>query len=90
MIMPIRTCTGCRATAEKAELVRLVADKAGRVKVDDGKRMPGRGAYVHKRLACLEDVVKNGGFSKAFRRNTQPLDVARLWSSLNGEEGSRA
>ena len=88
--MPARTCTGCGKSAEKGELVRLVIDAAGRIKVDERKRLPGRGAYVHRRWECFEDVVKNSGLSRSFRRKTQPFDAERLWVSLNEEEGSRA
>jgi len=88
--MPIRTCTGCHTTSERAALVRVVLDPAGRVVVDHGKRLPGRGAWLHAQRACVESVVKGSGFSKSFRRKTRPLDVEQLWQALNEEEGSRA
>ena len=88
--MPIRTCIGCRQTGERAELVRLVRDGAGRVKVDMTKQLPGRGAWVHARRGCVEGVVKSNGLSRSFRGKTQPVDADGLWSALNEEKGSRS
>jgi predicted RNA-binding protein YlxR (DUF448 family) len=83
--MPIRTCVGCQQREEQHILVRWVAEPSGRIKIDDKRREAGRGAYVHRDRACLEGAVK-GGFSRSFRRRTQPLDVERLWHLVEDEE----
>lgn len=49
----LRTCVGCRAATEAAELVRLVAGPEGEIVVDLSGGAFGRGAWVHVRPSCL-------------------------------------
>lgn len=63
---PIRTCLGCRARDTRATLTRLIA-RGGRVYVDVAKRAPGRGAWMHARVTCLEAFARRGGFVRALR-----------------------
>jgi predicted RNA-binding protein YlxR (DUF448 family) len=52
---PQRTCIGCRQTGKKNELIRVVWQKElSAVTVDSRKSLPGRGAYLHLALPCLE------------------------------------
>ena len=77
--VPLRTCVGCRQIDEQKNLVRIVLDATGRVKVDRKKSLSGRGAWLHESRACVEKAVHNGGLPKSFRRKTQPLDGERLF-----------
>ena len=58
--MAVRTCVGCRESGDRRadDLVRLVLSPDGDIVVDLGGKLPGRGAWVHTRLACLERVAK--------------------------------
>jgi predicted RNA-binding protein YlxR (DUF448 family) len=85
--MPIRTCVGCQQRETQEKLVRWVAEATGRIKLDDHARQPGRGAYTHRTRDCLEAAVR-GGFSRSFRRRTQPLDVERLWELVEDKEST--
>ncbi|CAI9398869.1 hypothetical protein AESSP_00079 [Aestuariimicrobium sp. T2.26MG-19.2B] len=68
---PIRTCVGCRRVAGRDELVRhVVVD--GVVVVDPGRRLPGRGSWLHPDPACLAAAVKRGGFARSQRRPADP------------------
>lgn len=84
--MPIRTCVGCRAAVDQHALVRLVVEPTGRVKIDRGRRRPGRGAYLHQSKACVDEAVHNRALQKSLRRKTQPVDARRLWATLTGNE----
>ena len=68
---PIRTCIGCRGRAPAADLVRTVAvtDPDGTVTVvlDERRRLPGRGAWLHPRAQCLAAARKRGAFRRALR-----------------------
>ena len=65
--VPIRTCIGCGESAAKPELVRVVA--AGDELVpDSAMRLPGRGAYLHRSLACLERAERRKAFPRALRQ----------------------
>ncbi|MBS2962869.1 YlxR family protein [Actinocrinis puniceicyclus] len=64
--MPTRTCVGCRARDAQDRLLRIVAGE-GEVLPDPGRRLPGRGAYLHPRLACLALAERKRAFPRALR-----------------------
>ncbi|MBW4720180.1 YlxR family protein [Saccharothrix sp. SC076] len=77
---PVRTCIGCRARTSPSELLRLVV-VAGAVVPDTGRRLPGRGAWLHPDSGCLRNAEKRRAFPRAFRVQG-PLDVVRLRGHL--------
>ncbi|MFE4539807.1 YlxR family protein [Streptomyces scopuliridis] len=73
---PERTCVGCRKRAAKNDLLRIVV--AGEQCVPDQRgTLPGRGAYMHPALICLDLAVRRRAFPRAFRVQG-PLDSAEL------------
>ncbi|RFU88034.1 YlxR family protein [Streptomyces triticagri] len=73
---PERTCVGCRERAAKKDLLRIVAIE-GVCAPDPRGTLPGRGAYVHPALVCLDLAVRRRAFSRAFRVRSA-LDTAEL------------
>ncbi|MFF2773741.1 YlxR family protein [Streptomyces sp. NPDC058052] len=73
---PERTCVGCRERAAKSDLLRIVMIKDECVP-DDRGTLPGRGAYVHPALHCLDLAVRRRAFPRAFK-TPGPLDTAVL------------
>ena len=65
--MPVmRTCVGCKERVVKSSLLRLVA--AGDViQPDPRARLPGRGAYLHPSLGCLDLARRRRAFPRALR-----------------------
>ena len=63
---PERTCVGCRERAAKSDLLRIVAIKDECVP-DPRGTLPGRGAYVHPALVCLDQAVRRRAFTRALR-----------------------
>lgn len=63
---PVRTCVGCRQRALVGELLRVIAAD-GRVVVDERRRLPGRGAWVHPDLGCLSKAERRRAFPRALR-----------------------
>jgi uncharacterized protein len=63
---PVRTCIGCRERTEKSELLRIVARHGG-IAMDHSQILPGRGAYLHPRPACLEQALKRRSLGRALR-----------------------
>ena len=63
---PIRTCIGCGERAARTELILVVA-AGGEIVPDTASRLPGRGAYLHPRLACLERAQRRKAFARALR-----------------------
>jgi predicted RNA-binding protein YlxR (DUF448 family) len=69
-VSPQRTCIGCRRRDAQADLLRLAvtaADGARAVVVDEGRRLPGRGAWLHPDPDCMAMAVKRRAFGRAFR-----------------------
>ena len=66
MSAPVRTCIGCRERTEKSQLLRVVAHD-GAVAIDLRQILPGRGAYLHPRPACLEQALKRRSLGRALR-----------------------
>ncbi|MEU6257486.1 YlxR family protein [Streptomyces sp. NPDC001663] len=73
---PERTCVGCRQRAAKKDLLRIVAIEDECVP-DHRGTLPGRGAYVHPALVCLDQAVRRRAFPRALRA-PGPLDTKAL------------
>ncbi|MET9902273.1 YlxR family protein [Streptomyces sp. NPDC006446] len=73
---PERTCVGCRERAAKRDLLRIVAVE-GECAPDHRGTLPGRGAYVHPALVCLDLAVRRRAIPRALRA-PGPLDTAAL------------
>jgi len=57
---------GCRERAAKKELLRIVAVE-GECAPDHRGTLPGRGAYLHPALVCLDLAVRRRAFPRALR-----------------------
>ena len=75
---PVRTCVACREEAGKGALIRLVRRPGGEVEVDRSGRLPGRGAYLHTDLTCLEAARKRRSLERALGGSVP----AEVWSQL--------
>ena len=84
---PVRTCVGCRATGPRSALLRVVVatDAAGSpaLVVDAGRRMPGRGAWLHPDAGCLETAERRRALGRALR-NAGLLDVSAVRRYVEG------
>ena len=50
---------GCNTKKEKRELIRIVKNKEGEIKIDRTGKQEGRGAYLCDNIECLEKVIKS-------------------------------
>lgn len=81
---PVRTCVGCRQREPQFSVVRVVArpKQVGRsdewtVWLDLDRQFPGRGAYLHPSLKCLDLAERRRALSRALRLHGV-LDVSVL------------
>lgn len=64
--IPERLCTGCGEMKPKKDLVRIVKPKDGTIDLDLTGRANGRGAYICRKLSCLQLARKARRLEKAF------------------------
>lgn len=62
----MRTCVGCKRRALIGELLRVVA-VGGQVVVDEDRRLPGRGAWLHPEPDCLAKAERRRAFPRALK-----------------------
>ncbi len=67
---------GCRKRAAKSDLLRIVAIEDECVP-DPRGTLPGRGAYVHPAVVCLDLAVRRRAFTRALR-SPEALGTAEL------------
>jgi uncharacterized protein len=65
--IPQRTCIGCREVQGKRQLVRVVRQADGQVRLDVTGKALGRGAYVHDKLACWQLALTGGRLAHALK-----------------------
>ena len=68
--VPMRTCVGCRDKSATPDLLRVAltwADGRPVIVPDRRARIPGRGAWLHPVLRCLDQAERRRAFSRALR-----------------------
>ncbi len=65
--IPQRTCVGCREVQGKRQLVRVVRQANGHVRLDATGKAPGRGAYVHAHGECWQSALSGGRLAHALK-----------------------
>lgn len=83
---PQRRCVSCRTLGSRLELIRVVRTPEGEVMLDLGGKVQGRGAYVCRKAACMENALKRRLLDKALRKNL-PAELARNIAALAQEHG---
>lgn len=78
--IPERTCIGCNEKKEKKELIRIVKNQEGNIKVDTTGKANGRGAYICKNIECLEKAIK----TKKLERSLKTKINSEVYESLRG------
>lgn len=68
-----RSCVACREKNEQQHFLRYVLGPDNQLVVDYRNRLPGRGAYTCFTSECIGKALKNGGFTRAFRKEISAL-----------------
>ena len=64
--IPMRTCIACREEKPKKEMLRVVRNAEGEIRLDFSGKLPGRGAYVCGSEACIKKLRKYRLLNKTF------------------------
>ncbi len=62
--IPLRSCVVTNEKLDKRQLLRVVKNKEGEVKVDLTGKMNGRGAYIKKDITVLETAIKKNSLGR--------------------------
>jgi predicted RNA-binding protein YlxR (DUF448 family) len=81
--VPMRKCIGCDESKPKKELVRIVRDQEGNIKVDFTGKASGRGAYICWNTHCFDSARKGKKLQKSFEMNITDETYERLRQELS-------
>lgn len=79
--IPQRMCIGCQEMKSKKELIRVVKNQEGEVKIDLTGKANGRGSYICKNIDCLEKAIK----FKRFERTLETKLSEEIYEKLKEE-----
>lgn len=63
----VRTCIGCRQQQTRKSLIRIVLVNT-ELTIDEGKKLPGRGAWLHAKSDCLQLALNRKAFGRALKQ----------------------
>lgn len=78
---PLRKCVGCGEMIAKKDMLRVIKNKDGEIKLDPTGKENGRGAYIHFNKECFEKAVKSKGLERSFKMSID----AEVYESLKRE-----
>jgi hypothetical protein len=81
---PTRTCVGCRETAPKPTLIRVVRSASGAI-VDPSGAASGRGAYVHASGPCVARAIERDALARSLRMGLAVGELGRLRELSEGD-----
>ena len=70
----MRQCAVSRERLPQEQLIRFVRSPDGEAVPDTACKLPGRGAWVQASRERVEQAIKGGVFSRAFKAETRPMD----------------
>ncbi len=78
--VPVRKCVVSNQQLPKNELIRIVKNKEGIVKVDLTGKLNGRGAYLKKDIKVIEKAIK----TKKLDRHLEASIPEEIYNELLG------
>ena len=84
--IPNRTCIGCNTQKPKKELIRIVKNAQGEIKIDKTGKLPGRGAYICNNSECLEKAVRSKRLEKSFEMKIEEAVYEQLRNTIEKQE----
>lgn len=76
--IPMRMCVGCREMWPKKELLRVVRNNEGAIRIDLTGKASGRGAYICPKTDCLQRAKKSRALERAFEQKIEPAIYERI------------
>ena len=64
--VPMRLCVGCGTMQPKKDLIRVLKNAEGEIKLDFTGKQSGRGAYLCKNMDCFAAAKKGHRIERSF------------------------
>ncbi len=84
--IPMRMCVGCREMFPKKELMRVVKSPENVISFDRVGKAPGRGAYICRRVECLNKAMKIKALERQLECRIEQSVFEQLAQELAEEE----
>lgn len=81
--VPIRKCIACNEHFEKKSLIRVVKTPEGNIVLDNTGKQNGRGAYVCRSQACLNQVLSKKNLQRVFQCQIEEDVIEGLKAKLS-------
>ncbi len=81
--LPSRTCIGCNTQKLKQDLIRIVKNKAGEIKLDKTGKLPGRGAYICDSIECLNKAIRSKRLERCFEMKIEEAIYEELQNTIS-------
>ena len=78
----MRMCVGCHEMREKREMIRVLKMQDNTFCIDAAGRKNGRGAYLCKKMECLDQAVQNHGLERSFKMSIPKEIIAELTEEM--------
>lgn len=76
--IPLRMCIACKEMKQKREMLRVVRNAEGEIRLDFSGKLPGRGAYICNSEECIRRLNKFKLLHKTFSCEVQNEVYARI------------
>ena len=84
--IPMRMCVGCREMFPKKELMRVVKSPENVISFDRVGKAPGRGAYICRKVECLNKAMKIRALERQLECQISPAVFEQLAGELAEEQ----
>ena len=85
--IPQRQCMGCRERKAKRELIRVVRQPDGAVRLDFSGKLNGRGAYLCPDPECLKKARKSRALDRSLEVEIPETVYDRLVAEMEHAHG---
>lgn len=85
---PLRKCVGCQEMKDKREMIRIVLNKDGEIRLDFTGKAHGRGAYLCRQRDCFEKAAKSKSLNRAFKKEIPEKVYQELEEAFREEKKS--
>ncbi|HJV46703.1 MAG TPA: YlxR family protein [Bacillota bacterium] len=82
--IPMRKCVACQEMTPKKELIRVVRNPDGDVKIDPTGKASGRGAYLCRKESCFILARKRKALDRSLEVTISDEVYQRLETDLTG------